>query len=333
MGLINSGHRDCINCGSDNPETMFSFTRKFLNEVRGQSLEELNAFGIGENFSTTIVKCKDCGCDYIRDVANFRENLINNPDWTDDKINKTLTDYRNGFSRIQINHITYTQSVITNLIKLVLKKKKSNSELSLLDFGCSLSLYSPLARLMGFSEVTAFDPHYPRNISKLKSSDSIVNFKFISDRKDAIANAPYDAIICNSADEHFFDLQGEIKFMHDLLADDGVLYISHPILDLDANIHHLRNEANIKDQKLLRLLRASFYINHLNYVKPKMFKEMLKKNGFKELKVVRIQKSNLDVGFFHKSNLLLYLKSYTKYVLGLFGNNYRKTEFFLEKIK
>ena len=64
-----------------------------------------------------------------------------------------------------------------------------------------------------------------------------------------------------------------------------------------------------------------------------MFKEILKKNGFKEFRIRRIKKRNLDVSFFHRSNLLLYLKSYTKYFLGLIGINYRKTEFFLEKIK
>ena len=104
---FNSGHRDCINCGEDNSEDMFSFTRKFLNEVRGQSLEKLTAAGIGENFSTTIVKCKECGCDYIKDVANYREILMSNLDWNDDKLNNSLATYQSGFSRQQINHITY----------------------------------------------------------------------------------------------------------------------------------------------------------------------------------------------------------------------------------
>ena len=323
-----SGNRSCVNCGEDNSELMFTFTRKWLIETRNTPTERLDELNIDENFSSSIVKCKNCGCGYIKDVLESRKPLT---EWTEDYLREKLDGYQKIFSRGNITHIQYEFSLIKNLIDLVLKKKKDDSELSLLDFGSSFSILSPLSRLMGISKVIAYDPLYPKNISEITPNNTVVNFKFVSDFEEVKAKAPYDAIICQSADEHFFDLQREIKNIYNMLSDDGVAYFSHPVMDLDADIGFLRDEANIKDEKILSRLRATFHVHHLNYVMPKMFKEILKKNGLKEIKVVMLRKRFAGLNFIHFSNLKLFFKSFAKYLLGLFGSNFRKTEFFLEK--
>ena len=323
-----SGNRSCVNCGEDNSELMFTFTRKWLIETRNTPTERLDELNIDENFSSSIVKCKNCGCGYIKDVLESRKPLT---EWTEDFLREKLDGYQKIFSRGNITHIQYEFSLIKNLIDLVLKKKKDDSELSLLDFGSSFSILSPLSRLMGISKVIAYDPLYPKNISEITPNNTVVNFKFVSDFEEVKAEAPYDAIICQSADEHFFDLQREIKNIYNMLSDDGVAYFSHPVMDLDADIGFLRDEANIKDEKILSRLRATFHVHHLNYVMPKMFKEILKKNGLKEIKVVMLRKRFAGLNFIHFSNLKLFFKSFAKYLLGLFGSNFRKTEFFLEK--
>jgi len=325
--------RSCVNCSSQNSEVMFTFTRDFFHNVRNQPLEQLDALGIDDNFTSSIVKCIDCGCGYIKDVINIRETFLGRENWSSAQIKENLRTYQNGFSKSGADNIIYAESVVKNLIRLVMMKNKNKSELSLLDFGCSFSVYSPLARIMGFTKVDAFDPHFPDNSSELASGNSVVNFNFFNHKEQILENAPYDAIICNSADEHFLDPQGEINFMSEVLSDDGVIYFSHPIMDLDSNLKHLQNESNITNKKLIKELRATFHVHHLNYIMPKIFKKMLKKGGLVESKVVILKKENLSESAFHVKNLILYTKTFIKYFLGLFGSNYRKTEYFLTKIK
>ena len=325
------GIRNCVNYGIDNAKVMHSFTREWLIEARQTPIERLDELGIDDDFSSDIVKCNECGCGYIRDVLESREK---NSEWNEETLKERLAAYQAGFSRKQVNHIIYYEnSIITNLLELVLRKKKDKSNLSLLDFGSSFSILSPMARLMGFSDVIAYDPLYPPNVSKITPDNHPINFKFISNMEDIKARAPYDAIICQSADEHFYDLQGEIRNIHDLLADDGVVFWSHPVMDLDADIDLLRNEANISDIGTLKRLRATFHVHHLNYVMPKMFKGMLKRNGFKETKVIMLDKRVAGESRFSLSNIKLLSISLIKYFLGIIGSSYRKNEFFLEKSK
>jgi 2-polyprenyl-3-methyl-5-hydroxy-6-metoxy-1,4-benzoquinol methylase len=325
-----AGYRNCVNCDADDSEIMFTFTKKWLVEVRSTPSEILDRMNIDDNFSSSIVKCKNCGCGYIKDVIESREP---NSEWSQEKIKENIEFYQKLFSRETINHLQYEYSLIKNLLDLVLQKKKDNSELSLLDFGSSLSILSPMSRVMGFSDVMAYDPLYPNNISEITPQNTAINFKFVTDIEEVKAKAPFDAIICQSADEHFYDLKGDIKNIYDLLSDDGVAYFSHPVMDLDGDIGHLRNEANVKDKKTISRLRATFHVHHLNYVMPKMFKDILIRTGFKEIKVVMLKQRVAGVNFFNFSNLKLFFKSFAKYFLGLLGSNYRKTEFFLEKYK
>ena len=66
---------------------------------------------------------------------------------------------------------------------------------------------------------------------------------------------------------------------------------------------------------------------------PKIFKKMLNKAGLVEIKVVILKKKDLSLSNLHVKNLILYSKSLIKFFLGLVGSNYRKTEYFLTKIK
>jgi len=323
-----SGIRNCINCGEDNSELMFAFTKKWLMEVRDTPTERLDELNIDENFSSSIVKCKNCGCGYIKDVLESRKK---NSDWSKDVVRESIDSYQKLFSRKSVNHLQYEYSLIQNLLDLVLKKKKDKSELSLLDYGSSLSILTPMSRVMGFSKVMAYDPLHPNNISEIAPQNTAINYQFVNNLEEVKAKAPFDAIICQSADEHFYDLKGEIKNIYDLLSDDGVVYFSHPIMDLDADISHLRNEANVEDEKTLSRLRATFHIHHLNYVMPKMFKGMLKSAGFKLIKGIKLKQRVVGVNFLNFSNLKLFFKSLAKYFLGLLGSNYKKTEFFLTK--
>lgn len=324
-----SGIRSCVNCGSNDSQLMFTFTKKWLTEVRKVPQEWFDNNNLDENFSSSIVKCRNCGCGYIKDVMKSRDRLSN---WSTEELGEKVSYYQSQFSRKDINHLQYNQSLINNLLELVLRKKKTNSELSLLDYGCSWSTNSAIARVMGFSTVVAYDPLHPENISKITPSNMVVDFKFVPNFDDLKKNAPYDAIICQSADEHFYDLQGELKNINDLLSDDGIAYFSHPIMDLDADIKFLRNEANIKDKKILSRLSATFHVYHLNYVMPKMFKKMLNQAGLKEVGTCLMRQRYLGANSLSSKKIIPFLKSYIKYFLSLMRSNYRKTEFFTEKV-
>jgi 2-polyprenyl-3-methyl-5-hydroxy-6-metoxy-1,4-benzoquinol methylase len=323
------GIRSCVNCGADDAEIMHTFTKKWLIEARNISPERLKELEIDDNFSCSIVRCRKCGCGYIKDVL---ESRVANPEWEEETIKERLDAYKRIFSRRNINHIQYEFEIVKKLTDLVLRKKQDDAELSLLDFGCSLSVLSPMSRLMGYSDVVAYDPLMPPNVSQIAPDNTAINFIFTSDMEEIKSKAPYDAIICQSADEHFFDLQGEIRNIRDLLSDDGIVYFSHPVMDLDADIDLLRNEATVTDVKTLKRLRATFHVHHLNYVMPKMFKNILRKNGFREAKVIWLPKRVAGEKFFSVGNLKGFLVSLVKYCLGKAGSNYRKTEFFVEKV-
>jgi len=328
--LFSSTHavRRCINCDHDDAQNVFTFTRDFLIDVRKAKPSDLDHIKFDESTRSTIVKCKQCGCVYIRDVFVADEQQFRQP-WPEKKLGEALLRYRREFSRANVNHLKFENNVIDTLMRIVLRKNKSG-ELSLLDFGCSLGILPYMARIKGFDKVVAYDLKFPSNISELISGKHPLDVEFARRKADLFKHAPFDAIVCQAADEHFFDLQGELRLMHDLLSDHGVIYFSHPILNLDADIDDLRKEELITDKKRLRVLRKSYHINHLNYVMPKMFAGMLKKNGFREKKVLLLLQF-MDICPFHPKNLMRLFKTIAKYLLDIFDIKYRKVVYFVEK--
>ncbi|MEE2821836.1 MAG: methyltransferase domain-containing protein [Acidobacteriota bacterium] len=320
--------RCCINCGHDDPQTRFTFTRDFQIDVRKQDPSLLDSMKFNEDTTSTIVECKRCGCIYIRDVFVADEEQHNQP-WPEQKIEETLLRYQKEFSRSSATHLQFQIQVINILMRIALRKKASG-ELSLLDFGASIGMLPLMARMKGFDQVIAYDVKFPPNISDLVSQRHPLNVILVRKKTDLLEYAPFDAIVCQSADEHFLDLKGEFKLMHDLLSDDGILYISHPIMDLNADIDDLKNEHLITDKSRLKALRKTYHIDHLNYVMPKMFSNMLKESGFKEKKIFFLLRF-MDVGSLHPRNLMRLCKATIKYLLDVLGMKYRKVVYFVEK--
>lgn len=60
--------RNCIICGVDDCVEKFTYTMDFLVEVRGHNREGLSKQGWRHDDTSTIVKCRNCGCYYVRDI-------------------------------------------------------------------------------------------------------------------------------------------------------------------------------------------------------------------------------------------------------------------------
>ncbi len=148
--------------------------------------------------------------------------------------------------------------------------------------------------------------------------------------------------MCQSADEHFFDPAAEILFMNELLRDDGILYITHPIMDLDKDLSDLANENKIRSNKAdkesvavkarLNHLRKSYHIDHLQYIMPKMFVNMILRSGFKEMKVGFRRRQILGQSALRVRNMSLFIRSLAKYWFFLVPWKSRKVEHLFRKV-
>ena len=323
----NSIIRSCVNCGKDETSSLFTFTRDFLIGVRNYPPEKLDEMGWTNATTSTIVKCNHCGCNYIRDVFVADEEKFSQP-FSEKELEVSLRSYRSSFRRANIERLQNANKIIDKLLHFALNK--TSQELSFLDFGASFGYLGLVARARGFNCVKAYDSKFRPNVSGILSRHHAIDIELLRTKEDLFKYAPFDVITCQTADEHFFDLQGEIKLMRELLSDSGILYMSHPVMDLDADIHDLKREQTINEKAKL-LLRKSYHPDHLNYVMPNMFREMLKRNGFKEKRVF-LSWCDLEVSILNWRNVRRFIREIVKFVLDVLGIKYRKTIFFIEKI-
>lgn len=324
--------RSCIVCGVDDAVPQFTFTTDFLTRVRGISIEDLHAKGWSSAMTSSIVRCARCGCNYIRDVfiadedgERFERTV------SDGAITESYQRHTKQFSFQNINHLEFCRRIVATLLRSLAGRRAPTSEVSFLDFGCSLSILSAMAKVHGFDQVVSYDPKFrPNQIARMNAIEDPhpLGIRYVSDPAELDRRAPFDAIVCQSAIEHFFDPRAELQRMHRLLRDDGILYIDSPIMPLDHERVLLECEEDISDSRIRKTLRKSYHIDHLNYLLPQHCVRLLREVGFVERRA-----------FFYAplirgsvaENAVRLGKAGAQYALDLVGAKFRKVYYFATK--
>lgn len=324
--------RNCIICGADNASPQFTFTTDFLTRVRGMTVKDLRTKGWNDSTTSSIVRCRQCGCNYIRDVFIADEQGESFERVLDEQamVNST-TKHVKQFSFQNINHLEFCRRVVAMLLRYLVEHRSPATEVSLLDFGCSLSIVSKMAKVCGFDCVVSYDPKFHSSyVDRLNTIESPhpLGIQYVNDPVELDRRAPFDAIVCQSAIEHFYDPRAELQRMRRLLADDGILYIDSPIMPLDRERPLLAREADIADPRIRGTLQKSYHIDHLNYLLPRHFVRLLRDAGFVERRALFYVPAPRGGA---SENAIRFAKASANYALDLVGAKFRKVYFFAVK--
>ena len=101
-------------------------------------------------------------------------------------------------------------------------------------------------------------------------------------------------------------------------------------MDLSADLSNLRNEHNIKNPTK-RDLEKRYHLDHMNYVMPRHFKNILHDQGFTECGIIFNYMYESERGILSFKNMVSLAKGIVKYVFGLLHLNFFKTEYFVKK--
>jgi len=315
--------RNCIVCNSDDYKNQFDFTFDFLKNVRGHEENRLRLRGWTEDVTSTIVKCNECGCHYIRDV------IIPSVEFFDSfSINTRIEDYKKRTARKETfqNYKNYDDNHAVVRVLLFLAARLQKRDIRFLDFGAGNGGISSMARSYGISEVVAYDPLWVDNIQELFDSINLPGIRCVRSKEELPALGPFDAVVFKSAIEHVVDPRGELQTIFDLMSPGGYLYVNNPVMDLDKELDQLRNAKQIvkKDQI------SYYHVEHFNYMMPKHFSRLVKDVGFTITPLAQFAPVPLAKGMLG-SFLLRNIKCTIRILQNTLGIPYKRYFYILQK--
>lgn len=320
--------RNCIFCGRDDAEKLFTYTYDFLHTVRGYSEEKLQALGWGKGTISSIVRCRQCGCNYVRDIFVIYEQKANLP-LEEHERREFIEKYAKPIIFENVNYLRYCRALADTLLSHFARRSPGKQTLSLLDFGSSLSSFSLTARTCGLNPVVLYDPYFRPGMEEVVSPQHPLDFHFVKDKNKLRAMAPFDVITCQAAVEHFYDPQAELRFMHDLLSEEGILFITNPCEPLNKKSRLLKQEGDTVDPAIRRFLKKNYHLQHVNFPSPKQFSHMLKRAGFNE-QTKFLYYPFLSQRAFGITNVMRIAKACVLYILDILKIKHRKkTAYFL----
>ena len=266
--------RKCIICGKDHYETMFTFTYDYLTKIyKNVSPEYMEAIGWSPDTKSSIVRCLKCKSIYVRDVFVGYERTKADMPIEKPSYNPNVS-WSNWAERVWIlNCLLFLAQNIS--CKKTLNNKKG---INFLDFGSGAGDYSNLARAMGIKDVYALDP-YTVTQKTYYEKNNFPGIVFSRDKDEIFKHAPFDLVVSSSVVEHLFDPVNELVSIYDNMSKGGVFYVNNPFMDLDRDINQLLNAKTIYKKDTI----SHYHPGHINYLKPKQFKCLLKKIGFEVL--------------------------------------------------
>jgi 2-polyprenyl-3-methyl-5-hydroxy-6-metoxy-1,4-benzoquinol methylase len=272
--------RPCIICSSEHFDEKFTYTYEFMTQVRGHDGARLAQQGWVPGATSTIVKCCDCGCCYVRDVLRLpAEYMVAEiakraaPDALGDYIRKvrnaeTFKRYR---QRDQMNWM------VRNTISLAAERQ--GRDIRMLDFGAGGGQACNAARANGVRDVIAYDPYFVDTTQEYYNATNYSGILCISTPEELAKKGPYDAVIFQSAIEHVMDPRAELQLIFENMTQGGYLYVNNPVMNLDAELAQLTAANKISKRDAIN----HYHPWHLNYMMPREFERMLQDIGFKIL--------------------------------------------------
>jgi len=268
--------RKCIICGSDDYEIVFTLTYEYLTNIyKNVGPGYADKIGWTPDTTSSIVRCRKCGSIYTRDVfVGYERAKSDNP-----LEEKELASY-SGY-KLQRAEVVWVLNCILSLAqKTSFKLVPNNTQkrIKFLDFGSGSGTYSNLACAMGIRDVYALDPYtvYQKTYYEKYNFPGII---FSRDKAEIFKHAPFDVVVSNGVFEHLFDPANELVSVYDNMSKGGFFYVSNPFMDIDREINQLKSAKSIYKKDPC----SHYHPGHINYLKPKQFKDLLKKIGFEVL--------------------------------------------------
>ena len=269
--------RTCIMCGADDAVPMFTYTFDFLTRVHGVSPAAALAKGWSEGANSTIVRCKGCGCIYVRDVI-VREAAVaqlEDPAAIEEDVQRRAAASR-AHDGVKFHRVNDEEAwIVRNLTFLAAQRQKR--DIRFLDFGAGRANACTVARALGVRDVIAYDPFYVSHIQQVIDRANAPGITAIRTREELLALAPYDVVVFQSAIEHVIDPKGELETIWEAMAPGGYFYVNNPFMDLDREIGALKAAKRITKKDRI----SHYHPGHLNYLTPKQFRRLLESCGFK----------------------------------------------------
>ena len=260
--------RNCILCGKNEFTKLFNFTYNFLEKVRNSNPKE--KYGWNENTNNWIVECKFCGCTYVNEIIKGKALDVSENRISDREVKKELNEFYKPVNLINNLHdINYNESILKNILKNLNKKNNIN----LLDYGSGNSEFSLFREKYKLNDLVSYDTLFQDNINVILKSLNI-NSKAINNLEN-LKGKKFDVVICQSVIEHVTDPDKELLNMKNLLTDEGILYINNPYMNIKKDLNKLKSAKQIKKRDSI----SCYHVDHINYMMPKIFIKLSKKNN------------------------------------------------------
>ncbi|MFQ6016732.1 MAG: class I SAM-dependent methyltransferase [Kiloniellaceae bacterium] len=270
--------RTCIICGSDDYSPIFTYTYKFLKDVRGSSAASLEKRGWSEDVTSTIVKCSRCACIYIRDVFVPSRRRGKGPSDHDEGANTGAETPLRIMAKEGYKYYKPFDNqnwVVRNLV--LLAADRQGRDIKFLDFGAGGGEASNAARVCGVRDVVAYDPNYPVHIQEQFGRTNFPGIRCVRSKDELVELGPFDVVVFQSVVEHVLDPRSELKTIYHNMSKGGYLYINNPFMDLDHELEALLAATKIEKKDSI----SHYHPGHLNYMTPGQFSRLLKDAGFR----------------------------------------------------
>ena len=319
--------RPCIICGSKDCTPVFDFTLDFAVRVRGQTEASMRSQGWDDDTTSTIVKCRQCGCNYVRDTAipslAYR-SAASDHSLTADSIEERRARVSQKDVYKNYHLFDYQVWVVRMLVQLASTAQKR--DIKLLDYGAGGGETSSIARVMGVRDVIAYDPNWAEAIQTHFDSTNFPGIQCVRDKAELPALGPFDAAIFQSAIEHVLDPRAELQTIFDLMAPGGFFYVNNPVMEIDKEIGALRAAKQIRKKD-----RISYYhFGHFNYMMPRHIEQLIKEVGFEITPMVHYPPVHWAPGHY-REYFTRNLKRAIRYTQNLLGLPYDRYFYILRK--
>ena len=296
--------RKCIICGKDDYEAIFTFTYEYLTKIyKNVSLESVKEMGWTPDTRSSIVRCLKCKSIYVRDVfVGYERGRGDHP------LEEEVYPSTSGYT-VQTAEGVWVLNSIFFLTQnnMFHQKRNSQNRIKFLEFGSGDGALSNLARAMGIRDVYALDPY----TSTQKIYYEKYNFPgivFSRDKDVIFKHAPFDVVVSGSVFEHLFDPVNELISIYDNMNKGGFFYITNPFMDIDREITQLKNAKSIYKKDPI----SHYHPAHINYLKPKQFKNLLERIGFEVMSLsvkAPVPLSKYTINNFLRSNAVRFAKT------------------------
>jgi len=218
------------------------------------------------NEKFNLVQCRQCGLIYVNPRPAREEMSKFYP--------KEYYDEQNRISKLAVKFLQYMK--IQNIMSF---KKKGR----ILDVGCGDGSFILHFKKMGWEVYGIDTSEIAYRLATKKLGRNIFNLQL----KDChFPDSYFDVVTLNHVLEHRSDPNGELREIHRILKDGGILLLSTP------NINSLQFKISRERWFGLDLPRHLYHYSHKTII------SMLKKNGFNVVKVIH-PLLDLPLDFFH----------------------------------